>query len=171
MGYHIDGVNRWNEEQLKGDAKTGRGLFRDRRLAESREELDKVRAEIETACKAVVPHLHRVLGPEPDQKLLFQFFSSKRSRLALRCVGTPLISDDDLDTLVDGSVSATAIKKDEKFARSVASILTGMMDYHRFPWIMAGREPTEFEVESAIMATTTLATASAILAERRGDER
>lgn len=171
MAYHIDGITRWDPEQLKGDAKTGRALFRERRLAESREELDEVRSEIERACKMVVPQLHRVLGPVPDQALLAQFVRSKRGRLALRCVGTPPISDADLDTLVEGSVTTTAIRNDEKFARLVASVLVGIMDHHRFPWIMAGRDPTEIEVEGAIMATTTLAAAGAILAQRRGDER
>lgn len=93
------------------------------------------------------------------------------ARLALRCIGTPPVSDDDLNTLVDASVNATAIRKSDEFAGKVAHVLRGMADYARFPWIVAGRAPTDIEIEMAILATTTLAAASAILAQRRGDER
>lgn len=171
MPHIINGIRRWDTTELAADAKEGKRLFRDRRLAESRADLEAVRAEIERACVAVVPILHKVIGVAVDVELLAKVMGDKRARLAMRCVGTPPISDDDLDTLVDGSVTPKAIRAEVKFAENVASVLRGIVDWERFPWVLAGRDPTSDEIEKAIMATTTLAAASTILAQRRGDER
>ena len=171
MPYIISGIRRWTEDELTADAEMGRKLFRDRRVAESREDLAAVRIEIEQACRTVIPVLHQVIGARVDQDLLARLVGNKRTRLALRCVGTPPVSDDDLDTLVDGSVNATAIRRSGDFATAVAQVLRGIADQARFPWIVAGRPPTDHEIEMAILATTTLAAASTILTGRRGDER
>lgn len=171
MPYIINGIRRWTKTELVDDSKMGRQLFRDRRLAETREELESVRAEIEEACRVVIPVLHQVIGKQVDKDVLSRLVGNKRARLALRCIGTPPISDDDLDTLVEGRVNATAIRSDQDFAKKVAHVLRGIADHARFPWIAQGRDPSEIEIEMATLATTTLAAASTILAQRRGDER
>jgi len=171
MATHLKGVRRWTEAEIKADVKIGTDAFRVRRMAESQEQLETTREQVEIACHKTLPILHTITGPGVDRAQLARVLGDRETNLILRCIGTPPISSDDLKTLAMGSVSPTSIRGDQKAADRIGEILSGIRDFKRFPWLQENRPPTSDELARAQLATVTLAAASKILTQRRSDER
>lgn len=171
MATHLKGVHRWTDAEIKADVKIGADNFRLRRMAESQDQLEATRAQVEAACRKTLPILHTIAGPGVDKALLAKVLSDRETNLILRCIGTPPISADDLKTLAMVSLSPTEIRKSQEAADKIGAILCGIRDFKRFPWLQENRPPTPEELERAQLATVTLAAASKILTQRRSDER
>lgn len=171
MATHLKGVLRWTEAEIKADVKIGIDAFRVRRMAESQEQLETTREQVEIACHKTLPILHTITGPGVDKAQLAKVLADRETNLILRCIGTPPISADDLKTLAMGSVSPTSVRGDQEAADKIGEILSGIRDFKRFPWLQENRPPTSDELARAQLATVTLAAASKILSQRRSDER
>lgn len=171
MAMHLKGVRRWSDEEIKSDVKVGSDAFRERRMAESQEQLEAIRAQIENACRKTLPILHTITGPGVDRSKLADIIRDPETNLILRCIGTPPISADDLKTLAMTSITQTSVRSSQELADRVGEILCGIRDFKRFPWLQDGRKPTAEELARAELATATLAAAGKILTHRRNDER
>lgn len=106
-----------------------------------------------------------------DAELLSGIVGHKLQFQALRALAAPPISEDDLDTLLDARVNKTAVRRHQALADEIGRLLLAALDPHRFPWVLQGREPTESERRTAIMATAVLISMNTVYTRRRSDER
>lgn len=88
-------------------------------------------------------------------------------RTAFRYLAAPPVSEDDLKTLAETTLSATALRSETEQARRVRDIVLHMIDPHRFPWVEQRRDPTEHERALAIVASAALVAARKVETSRR----
>ena len=87
-------------------------------------------------------------------------------RTAFRYLAAPPISEDDLKTLAETTLSPKALSNPEHALR-IRKIVLHIVDPHRFPWIGAKRRPTKRERNCAIIASAALVAVSKTATERR----
>ena len=92
-------------------------------------------------------------------------------RTAFRYLAAPPVSEDDLKTLAETTLSATALRSDAEQAKRVRDIVLHIIDPHRFPWVEQHRDPTEHERAQAIVASTALVAARKVETSRRSDAK
>ena len=89
------------------------------------------------------------------------------SLTAFRYLAAPPVSEDDLKTLAETTLSATALRSDPAEARRVRDIVLHIIDPHRFPWIKEDRAPTRHERDRAVIASAALVAARKVETSRR----
>lgn len=89
----------------------------------------------------------------------------------LRYLAGPPISEDDLETLIDSSLSARALKNDPGLGQRVSDTITAGLDQRRFPWVIEEREPTREERHAAVIATAALMAHRRTQTGRRNDSK
>ena len=163
------GAQQWTEVELVEDVARAAREFRARRLGEPlRRYLDAFDAAL-PQHETLIARLGVVLKGN-DPALLRSLWSNEVGRTGFRYLGAPPISDDDLATLAETPLSATAA--DEKAASDrLLAVLRAILDPRRFPWIEQGREPLPHEAAAATLATTALVASHRVQTLRRGDER
>lgn len=92
-------------------------------------------------------------------------------RTAFRYLAAPPVSEDDLKTLAETTLSPAALRRDIEQARRVQTIVLHVIDPHRFPWIEERREPTEHERTQAVVASAVLLAARKVETSRRSDAK
>lgn len=92
-------------------------------------------------------------------------------RTAFRYLAAPPVSEDDLKTLAETTLSPTALRSDREQAQRVRTIVLQIIDPHRFPWIEQRRDPTELERAKAIIASTALVAARKVETARRSSAK
>ncbi len=102
-----------------------------------------------------------------DQELLASIASDKQARIAFRYLAAPPISDDDLRTLAESTLSARALRTDVEQAERVREAVLNVIDPHRFPWVGADRSPSGREREIAIVASAVLVATQRVGTGRR----
>ena len=123
------------------------------------------------AADDIVANLLHILATPADQELLANIVGDRAKFTALRYLVAPPISEDDLDTLLGSSLSATALRKDPVLANELVNLLTTSLDPKRFPWIVSGKPPTAVELGAAKLASAVAAAISRTQTKRRGDEK
>lgn len=155
---------RWSEEQLVRDRRIAIEEFRRERVEEPLEyyleALDDSLGKIEELLEITVD-LTR-LREEAANVLVDPGLAT-----AFRYLAGPPISLDDLQTLVDGKLSAAQVRRNASRATAAAQVILDGIDRRRFPWITEGREPTENELHCAALATAALIATSKTGTERR----
>ena len=89
------------------------------------------------------------------------------SLTAFRYLAAPPVSEDDLKTLAESTLSATALRSNQEEARRVRDIVLHIIDPHRFPWIREDRDPTPHERDRAVIASAALVAARKVETSRR----
>lgn len=162
-------------EQIQDDCRQARAEFRSRRLLDPLKDYNGVYPEATDAAALVIDSLDRVLATPAhavvNAELLASIVGHKLQFQALRALAAPPISEDDLDTLLDASVNKTAVRKNQALADEIGRLLYAALDPKRFPWVQEGREPTDAERQTAIMATAVLISMNTVYTRRRSDER
>ena len=92
-------------------------------------------------------------------------------RTAFRYLAAPPISEDDLKTLADTTLSASALRNDPEQARRVRGIVLHIIDPHRFPRVAEQRAPSAHEREQAVVASAALVAARKVETSRRSDAK
>ncbi|MBI3887030.1 MAG: XamI family restriction endonuclease [Opitutae bacterium] len=162
---------KWTAAQVARDAAIARDEFRQRRLGEPLQKYLEAFARLEKANRQIVGGLARLLAAPVNQPALAEIMGDKDLLTALRYVGAPPVSEDDLETLSGESLTAKRILADAEFAGAVRDVLCAILDPKRFPWIAAHRPPTKQERNAAILASTVLASSQEVQTKRRSDER
>jgi hypothetical protein len=158
-------------KKLDTDAREARSLFRRRRLDEPKDAyLDAFRA-LERANETLVDSLSVLLGAPVQPSLLAEIVRDKDQLTALRYVGAPPISEDDLETMIEGLLSWTRIRDDPQFARRLRDVIRHVLDPKRFPWVSEGRAPTPNERAAAILASAVAAACQRVQTGRRIGEK
>lgn len=164
-------ARRWTAAEILRDAGLARDEFRARRFGEPRSRYLQSFAEYERANRWLLPRLQSLLAERPDATVLAEVLRDDALATALRYIGGPPISLDDLKTLADSRLTPSAIAADAEQAQAVSDVLRAIVDPKRFPWIEDKRRATARERDGALLASSVLAAAQRVQTARRGDER
>ena len=160
----------WSDGQIVADARAAREEFRQRRMAGPLEDYEREFPVAKAAADVVVAELEALLALPANREMLAAAVANKAQYSALRSLAAVPISEDDLRTLVDATVTRTAVRANQQLADDLVRLLRASLDPKRFPWIAAGRPATDEERAAAQLATAVLAGVSAVQAGRRGLE-
>ena len=162
---------RWTRSELTRDAETSRELFRKQRL-------DEPLALYSTFFDEFVPVFGRIIDRLPllaedslDPEAMSDLVRERDSLTAFRYLAAPPVSEDDLKTLAETTLSAAALRSDRAEARRVRDIVLHIIDPHRFPWLEEERDPTPHERDRAVIASTALVAARKVETSRRSDAK
>jgi hypothetical protein len=154
----------WQSDELERDRLLAIADFRKERLHEPLEqyllEFDRVRSDFENLL-----HISGDLS-DLDSKAI-DILTDPQHRESFRYLAGPPLSSDDLQTVVDGSLSVAALRKDPELADRFVRTIRAVMDQRRFPWIAEGREATAIERHASILATVALIAAQRVQTARR----
>lgn len=164
-------ARQWTAAEIARDAAIARDDFRQRRMGEPLQKYLEAFLRLEKANERIVGGLAAILRQPADQSALAEIMRDKDLLTALRYVGAPPVSKDDLETLSGDSLNATRILADAEFANAVRDVLAAILDPKRFPWIATGLRPTALEKSAAVLASTVLASSQEVQTKRRSDER
>lgn len=165
------GIRKWTIAEIIADAAIAREAFRARRFREPmREYLDHFR-RLRLANRKLLRALPELLAEPVDPALLADFLRDPELRTAIRYLGAPPISEDDLKTLSDSTLAYTRVRHDPEQARAIRDVIAAIIDPIRFRWLTRGRTPRVIEGHAAIVASATVAAAQRVQTSRRIGER
>lgn len=153
----------WTLEQFMQGVARGIEIFRDERLNEAREDYSSHFNEAQSAVEDL-------LELTTDLATLTQTGGGAVADAgyleALRYLAAPPVSFDDLETL-----SGVAGRDFENQWPIVVGTILALVDTHRFPWVVDGREPTEAERRAAVVSTAAQIAARRILTARANESK
>lgn len=165
------GARKWSLKEISKDAKVAAEYFCERRLGEPKDRYSKAFELLEAANRELLGSLHHLQKKSVDKKWLADILGNDSLKIALRYLGAPPVSEDDLKTLSGDSLAPTLVRNEQGRANSIANVIRQILDPKRFPWIYEGRLATAEELERAILASTVVAAAQRVQTSRRVDER
>lgn len=165
------GARKWSTEEIVSDVIQSREEFRRRRFGEPMDRYLSAFESLEKANKKLISQLPRLFDDPVDPEFIAELLKDEGLKTALRYLGAPPISVDDLETLVGGSLAWTKVQQDRELATSLRDVITQILDPKRFPWVKDGRLPTPTETKAAVLASTVVASAQQVQTSRRRDER
>ncbi len=146
-------------------------MFRRRRLDEPLELYSRFFETFAPIFGALIDRLPALANKPFDSGDVADLVGDRDTRTAFRYLAAPPVSEDDLKTLAESTLSAKALRDDAEQARRVRDIVLHIIDPHRFPWIGEGRSPTDGERASAIVASAALVAARKVETLRRSDAK
>jgi XamI restriction endonuclease len=160
----------WSVDELAEQAQIALNEFVDRRLAESRDAYSEHFSRHRITLLALFKALSKINPVKPDVDALREILLDDELYSALRYVGGPPISEDDLGVLVTRDIrgfNKTAIRADDDLPADILALICRLADRYRFPWLNAGRTPTRRQIRESIQATSTLVATQSLQTERR----
>lgn len=164
-------AREWSSAETKADCAKAKADFRARRTAGPLNDYLLEFPSAQAAAHNIVANLVRILATPADQNLLAKIVADPASFTALRYLAAPPISEDDLDTLLGYSLSATALRANAMLADELVGLLKLSLDPKRFPWIATGKRPTAAQLGAAKLASAVAAAIARVQTKRRGDEK
>jgi len=108
------------------------------------------------------------IGADPvDAELIAGLIDGRDAQKAFRYLTAPPISEDDLKTVADATLTPSRLRTDADSAKRIRDTVLTIIDPHRFPWVSEGRQPSNDERERAVIASAALAASSAVGTKRR----
>ncbi len=158
----------WTTEQLTIEAERSRGLFRQERMREPLERWQQVFDIHQEQFERLFNTYGTVNWASLTPVQIAELFRENLGD-ALRYLAGPPISEDDLKVLAEASLAPKRLASDPDAASRILDVIATAVDPKRFPWISAGRSPTEAEKHAAILASAALITAQRVSTDRRTD--
>ena len=141
------------------------GLFRTERLQEPSK---RYLAAFDDYRQQMARLFEATLDLTTVENAALDLLSDAKLLEAFRYLAAPPISLDDLKTLIDAPrLSPSALERDPALKRAVVATVRSVLDSRRFPWVDAGRTPTEAERHAAIVASAALLASSRVATDRR----
>lgn len=165
------GARKWSLKEITRDAKIAAEYFCERRLGEPKDRYLKAFELLDSANRELLGSLQRVLEKPVDRAWLGDILANESLKIALRYLGAPPVSEDDLKTLSGDSLAPTLVRNEQDRADAIAGVMVQILDPKRFPWIYEKRAPATEEIERAVLASTVVAAAQRVQTSRRADER
>lgn len=129
-------------------------LFRKLRLEEPIEDYGEAFDEYRTAIEEL---LEQTVDLSQLRQQADGLLKNKKTLEIVRYLAGPLISADDLNTLLDvKAISTKRIGEDPGFAAKVIDMVVNTLDQRRFPWVRDERDPSEAEKLAAVIASASL---------------
>lgn len=145
--------------------------FRRQRLDEPLELYSRFFEAFAPLFGEMIDRLPSLAGDPFDPEGIAEIMGDRDARTAFRYLAAPPVSEDDLKTLAETTLSAKALRGDAEQARRVRDTVLQIVDPHRFPWIGERRNPTDRERIRAIVASAVLVAARKVEASRRSETR
>lgn len=159
---------RWTIEELSDESAISILRFRTLRLEASDAYVQRYH-DARARFELLLTKLAYLNPPPADAARLADAYSAKLGE-AIRYLAGPPISEDDLRVIADvPSVASGALGKDATALRKVHEIIERVIDPFRFPWVAAGRAPTEQEREAALLASAVLLATQRVETDRRNE--
>lgn len=158
---------RWSIAELERDAEVAKAVFRRERLQEPRQSYSAFYSAFAPVVAETIDRLPRLLREDMDTDAWADQLRDDDRRTALRYVGAPPISADDLEILAETSLAPSVLQRDQSRLQRVRQVVTQIIDPHRFPWIVEHRERTASEYSAAVEATAALIAARKVETLRR----
>jgi hypothetical protein len=160
---------KWSLQDLQRDAREAKAIFRRERLDEPREQYSKFFHAFVPVFGALIDRLADVSDADPTA--LAEIVRDKNRRTGFRYLAGPPISEDDLKTLAETTLSATALRRNPEEARRVRDVVLHVIDPNRFPWVAGNRPANDHERERAIVASAAMVAANRAATARRGSAK
>jgi XamI restriction endonuclease len=160
----------WSADQLAEQAKAALNEFVDRRLSESRDAYAEHFTGHRNTLLELFKALSKINPDKPNVAALRKILLDDKLFGALRYVGGPPISEDDLGVLVTRDIrgfNKTAIKSNSELPADILKLICSLADRYRFPWLIADRHPSQRQIRESIQATSSLAATQSLQTERR----
>jgi XamI restriction endonuclease len=167
----MDDPRIWTPQELQADASEATAIFRKQRLDEPLELYSKFFQAFVPVFRDLIDRLPGFAAAELDAKAVAILVRDRDVRTAFRYLAAPPISEDDLKTLAEATLSSKALHSDPDQARRVRDTVLHIIDPHRFPWIRQHRAPEAHEREQAVVASAALVAAKKVETFRRGDSK
>ena len=161
----------WTREELAADAAKATGIFRAERLDEPLDLYKKFFIDFQPIFDELVDRLPQLSQDQIDHKALAEIVGNRDYKTAFRYLTAPPISEDDLKTLAETTLSAKAMRENPDQAQRVRDMVLQIIDPYRFPWIAEGRQVAIGEHERAVIASAALVAAKKVETERRKDSK
>lgn len=161
----------WTASELARDVEEAKTGFRRQRLHEPLDVYSRFFRMFAPIFADVIDRLPALLENPCDPNVVGDLVGDGDVRTAFRYLAAPPVSEDDLKTLAETTLSAAALRSDAEQAQRVRDIVLQIIDPHRFPWISENRNPTEHERMRAVVASTVLVAARKVETSRRSDAK
>ena len=162
---------RWSAAELERDAEQAEAVFREERLREPLELYSRFFKTFAPIFGDIIDRLPSLAEDPLDPAAVGELVRDGDVRTALRYLTAPPVSEDDLKTLAETTLSATALQTNAEQARRVRDIIFQILDPHRFPWISQNRNPTKHERMRAVVSSAVLVSARKVETSRRSEAR
>ncbi len=161
----------WTPTELEADAAQARELFRQARLDEPFGLYSEFFDAFVPVFAGLIDRLPDLVSAALEPREFADLVATADARTAFRYLAAPPVSEDDLKTLAETTLAPSALRGDAEQARRVQSVILHVIDAHRFAWLREGREPTEPERATAIVASAVLVAARKVETSRRSDAK
>lgn len=161
----------WTLPAPRRDAEAAKALFRKQRLDEPLALYSRFFAAFVPVFGAIIDRLPSLADDPLDPADMAELVGDREMRVAFRYLAAPPVSEDDLKTLAETTLSAAALRDDAGQARRVRDTVLHIVDPHRFPWLGERRGPTEHERTRAIIASAALVAARKVETSRRSNAK
>ena len=170
MGSNVRNVDppRWSDVQFGDQAEIALQAFREERLRESVEQYPRLFDEYAASVGLLMDETDNLaelfndsVGILTDSDLLD----------AVRYLAAPPISEDDLKTLADVSLTPSRLRADPAMAQRILDVIQRSLDTKRFPWVAEERLPDDTDVLIATMASASLMASQRIQTARRSSAK
>lgn len=162
---------KWTAEQLTADATTARENFRHERLDEPLELYSQHFTAFSALFADLVDRIPELQSPQLNAEVIADLMGDNDRRRAFCYLTAPPISEDDLKTLAEVSLAAATLRRNPEQATRLRDIVFRILDPHRFPWVIEGRDPLPEERAAAIVASAALVAARKVETFRRNDAK
>ena len=157
----------WTLPELTQDAEAAKSLFRKRRLEEPLQLYTEYFESFKEVFDILIDQLPTLAEDPLESDAVASVLQDSDKRTAFRYLAAPPVSEDDLKTLAETTLSAAALRSDPQQARRVRDTILQIIDPFRFPWIAERRSPTEEERSRAIIASASQVAARKVETARR----
>lgn len=142
------------------------------------ERLDEPLAQYSRFFTTFVPIFQRLLSELPRladdstaADAVLKLVGTPDDKTAFRYLTAPPVSEDDLKTLAESTLSSKALASNPGEAQRVRDIVLHIIDPHRFPWIPEDRSPSYEEQQRAVVASAALVAARKVETSRRSNSK
>jgi hypothetical protein len=132
---------KWTPEMIAMDSVLSRAEFRRRRFGEPMDKYLQAFDSLELANKNLIRNLPELFKKPVDPEYISKLLADENMKIALRYLGAPPVSEDDLKTLVGGTLAWTLVRDNQEMATSICEVIVQILDPKRFPWVAQGRLP------------------------------
>jgi len=156
---------------LEVDAGRAKKAFRDERLLEPLDLYNQFFATFSDIFQQLIDKLPNVAAEPFDADVIADLVDGRDAQKAFRYLTAPPISEDDLETVADATLTPSRLRTDAASAKRIRDTVLTIIDPHRFPWLAEGRQPSNDERERAVIASAALAASSDVAATRRNTSK
>lgn len=154
----------WTSKELQADLIEATAHFRRSRMEEP---LDAYLEKFDTFRGHVEDLLETTIDLTTLSENAVTLLADPDMFFAVRYLAGPPTSKDDLQTIVEATLSPAVLKRDPAVVKRVIETIRSGLDRARFPWLAENREPTDAEREAAVVASAALMATQRLSTVRR----